>query len=177
MTLRDLIKQKHDQAENHAFVKTLFAGKLPTKVYVEFLYNQLFIYRALEVTATNAGALNDIEDIKRVAKIEKDLEFFNYTDLKIHPSTYQYINYVTEITDVDKLIAHVYVRHMGDMFGGSMIKKVTTGPGNMYEFENKSELIQKLRLKLSLDMADEANVVFDFAIKLFEDLANEYDIQ
>ena len=56
VVLRDLIKQKHDQAENHAFVKTLFAGKLPTKVYVEFLYNQLYIYRALEVTATNAGA-------------------------------------------------------------------------------------------------------------------------
>ena len=177
VTLRDLIKQKHDRAENHAFVKTLFAGKLPTKVYAEFLYNQLFIYRALEVTATNAGALNDIENIKRVEKIEKDLEFFNYTDLKIHPSTYQYISYVKEITDVDKLIAHIYVRHMGDMFGGSMIKKVTSGPGNMYEFENKSELIQKLRLKLSLDMADEANIVFDFAIKLFEDLANEYDIQ
>ena len=177
MALRDLIKQKHDQAENHAFVKTLFAGKLPTKVYAEFLYNQLFIYRALEITATNTGALNDIEDIKRVEKIEKDLEFFNYIDLKIYPSTYQYTNYVTNITDVDKLLAHIYVRHMGDMFGGAMIKKVTPGPGNMYEFENKNELIQKLRSKLSLNMADEANTVFDFAIKLFEDLANEYDIR
>lgn len=66
---------------------------------------------------------------------------------------------------------------MGDMFGGAMIKKVTPGPGNMYEFENKNELIQKLRSKLSLNMADEANTVFDFAIKLFEDLANEYDIR
>ena len=126
----------------------------------------LFIYRALEITATNNEALNDIEDIKRVEKIEKDLEFFNYIDLKIYPSTYQYTNYVTNITDVDKLIAHIYVRHMGDMFGGAMIKKVTPGPGNMYEFENKNELIQKLRSKLSLNMADEAHTVFDFAIKL-----------
>jgi hypothetical protein len=66
---------------------------------------------------------------------------------------------------------------MGDMFGGAMLKKIVPGEGTMYDFENKNDLIQKLRAKLDDSLADEANVVFDFAIKLFEDLANEYDIQ
>jgi len=65
---------------------------------------------------------------------------------------------------------------MGDMFGGQMIKKLIPGLGNMYNFENKSELIQKVRDKLNDNMAEEANKVFDYAIGLFEDIAREHNI-
>jgi hypothetical protein len=59
------------------------------------------------------------------------------------------------------------------MYGGQMIKKVVPGSGAMYEFENKKELIEKVRAMLTMDLADEANVAMQFAIDLFEELANE----
>jgi heme oxygenase len=66
---------------------------------------------------------------------------------------------------------------MGDLYGGQMIKRVVPGTTNMYEFENRKELIDSLRNKLDISMAAEANYCFDFAIELFTELANEYNIQ
>ena len=37
--------------------------------------------------------------------------------------------------DADKLMAHVYVRHMGDLSGGQMIAKRVPGEGRMYKFD------------------------------------------
>ena len=176
MQLRDLIKDKHDEAERHPFVKALFNGSLPQKAYAEFLYNQLPIYRIIENTAEEFGLLSGIEGIKRVEKIQLDLEFHKEPGLKLHDSTYEYIDYVSKLSS-ERVLAHVYVRHMGDMFGGSMIKKVISGPGNMYEFENRSELIQNLRGMLHSGLAEEAKVVFGFAIKLFDEIANEHNIR
>ena len=59
------------------------------------------------------------------------------------------------------------------MYGGQMIKKVVPGSGTMYEFDNKKELIEKVRAMLTLDLAEEANVAMQFAIDLFEELADE----
>ena len=35
-----------------------------------------------------------------------------------------------------KLYAHVYVRHMGDLSGGQMIRKKTPGPNRYYIFKH-----------------------------------------
>jgi heme oxygenase len=177
MQLRDLTKEKHKEAENHRFVKYLFAGSMTAEVYSDYLYNQYIAYKALEQRAEDYGLLEGIEKIKRVDKILKDFqELGAEKQPTIYVSTMMYDNYIKKLPK-ESIIAHLYVRHFGDMFGGQMMKKLVPGSGSMYEFEDKNMLINNIRSKLSLDMADEANVVFDFAIKLFEDLANEYDIQ
>jgi heme oxygenase len=173
--LRDLIKEKHDEAENKPFVKYLLSGKIAKRDYAVYLYNQCMMYNMLEKRADSV--MSDIQEAKRADRIFADLRELEEYDLPILPSTVAYIDYVqtAELNDQD-LMAHVYVRHMGDMFGGQMIKKVVPGSGTMYDFENRSELIKKIRDKLCDDMAEEANVVFDFAIGLFEDLEYELDI-
>jgi len=177
MQLRDLTKEKHKEAENHRFVKYLFAGSMTDEVYSDYLYNQYIAYKALEKKAEGCGLLEGIEKIKRVDKILKDFqELGAEKQPTIYVSTMMYDNYIKKLPK-ESIIAHLYVRHFGDMFGGQMMKKLVPGSGSMYEFEDKNMLINNIRSKLSLDMADEANIVFDFAIKLFEDLANEYDIQ
>lgn len=181
MTLREATRQRHEEAENHRFVKALFGGNLPFKAYAEFLYNQMFAYRALELAAKEAGVLEGISEIQRTKKIKEDLTALGELDpnlypLKLHKSTHDYIQYVLGLQQADDLMAHVYVRHMGDMFGGAMIKKVIAGPGHMYEFENRGALIQEIRSRLKSEMADEANRVFEFAIRLFEEIANEHDL-
>ena len=173
--LRDLIKEKHDEAENKPFVKYLLSGEMSKRHYAEYLYNQSLIYTALEKRA--AAVLVNIEGVKRSGKIFDDLRELDEYDLQVMPSTVAYIDYLhhADLTEED-LMSHVYVRHMGDMFGGQMIKKVVPGSGRMYDFEDRSELIQKIRERLSDDMAEEANLVFEFSIGLFEDLANEWNI-
>jgi heme oxygenase len=173
--LRDLIKEQHDRAENHPFVKVLLSGNIDKRLYAEFLYNQYFIYSALEKTADRI--IDDLDGIRRTSKILEDLKELDQFDLKVMPSTVAYMDYLThaDLTD-EELLAHIYVRHMGDMFGGQMIKKVIPGSGKIYDFEDRSELIKDLRLRLNDDMAEEANDVFEYAIGLFEDFKNEYNL-
>ena len=71
------------------------------------------------------------------------------------------------------ILAHIYVRHFGDMYGGQMIAKRNPGSGSMYVFEDVEELKTTVRAKLNDDMADEANRCFEFAMQLFEELGDE----
>ena len=73
-------------------------------------------------------------------------------------------------------MAHIYVRHFGDMYGGQMLKKVVPGQGRMYDFENRAELIAKTRERLTDDLGEEANKVFDFVLGLFDEIADAHDI-
>ena len=73
-------------------------------------------------------------------------------------------------------MSHLYVRHFGDMYGGSMIAKKVPGEGRMYQFKNKEHLISRVRSKLNDNMAPEANVCFEYATKMFEEIVN-YDFR
>lgn len=73
--------------------------------------------------------------------------------------------------DPHKLMAHIYVRHMGDLSGGQMIKKKVPGSGRYYEFDGDiKELKEKIRSKCNDDMAEEAKLCFDFATDLFKEM-------
>lgn len=174
MSLREAIAEKHDKAENHRFVKLLFSGQMPKEVYADYLFNQFLAYSKLEELADKHGLLNGVEQVKRVAAMEADIAELG-CDGFLCPSTASYIDYLNTVP-AEKLMAHVYVRHFGDMYGGQMLKRVTPGSGRMYEFENRAELIAKLRAKLTDDLAEEANRVFDFAIGLFDELAYAHNI-
>ena len=93
-------------------------------------------------------------------------------------STHEYMRHMkTIMTDPDKLMAHVYVLHMGDLSGGQMIKKKVPGEGRMYTFDtDKAELKEAIRAKTNDSMAEEAKWVFDSATKLFQELM-EIDIE
>lgn len=174
MALRDKIAEKHDKAENHRFVKLLFSGEMPKNIYADFLFNQLVAYSRLESLAQRYGLLFGIEDIRRADLMQEDL-----TELGEKPgfrkSTSNYVSYLNNVP-AEKLMAHIYVRHFGDMYGGQMLKKVVPSQGRMYEFKDRAELINRVRSKLSDDLGDEANKAFDFVLELFDELANAYDI-
>ncbi len=175
MALRDAIKDRHDKAEKHRFVVLLLSGQLPTEAYAEYLFNQAICYLALEQEADKHELLADIPGIRRAALIEQDAEELE-RNARIHSSTREYVQYVGTLPPA-LLWAHIYARHFADMYGGQMIKKVAPGSGRMYEFEDRSGLIAKVREKLSDDLADEANRVLDFALRLFDEVADAYDLR
>jgi heme oxygenase len=80
--------------------------------------------------------------------------------------------------DPEKLMAHIYVRHMGDLSGGQMISKKIPGSGTMYQFdEDVDGLKEKIRTRLDDSMADEAKIAFDFATKLFQQMQETTDVK
>ena len=173
-TLREQIADKHEAAEKTKFVEILLNGKITKRMYAEYLYNQYLCYRILEEKAQEQGLLSDMPALWRADKMKEDLDELAEVDFVPHNSTIDYMNYVT--TEPANLLAHIYVRHFGDMYGGQMIKKVAPSSGKMYDFENRKEMIDKIRPMLTENLGTEANKCFDFVIRLFGELEHEYHL-
>lgn len=180
MSLKELTHEAHKTAETQPFVKVLFSGKIEPHVYATYLFNQHRMYDVLEACAMMHGLMNDYPSIRRAPKI---LEDFNelWSDRNnlptIVPSTEKYISYVLSIKDnPKKLLAHLYVRHFGDLSGGQMIAKRIPGSGKYYQFDGDTDQIKNLlRQKLDDSLADEAKVCFQFAADFFQDMMSTLD--
>jgi heme oxygenase len=173
--LRELTKEAHTNAERSAFVKILFSGKINPKLYATYLKNQHPMYEILEVCAMPHGLLDGIPDIRRAPAILADFqELWNEEDgdPQILTVTEEYIKYILSIKDdPKKLMAHIYVRHMGDLSGGQMIAKRVPGSGKYYQFGDDPDAIKTaIRTKLTDDLADEAKVCFDYAKQFFDEM-------
>jgi len=175
MALRDHIKENHDLAEKHPFVKLLFSGGVSTHIYADYLLNQYLMYLKLETLLEHYGLLQGVETVKRSKLMLDDFHELR-SNAKVYNITYKYVRYLDTVSK-ENLMAHMYVRHFGDLFGGQLMKKVVPGSGAMYEFEDRSNLIKKLRERLDDSLAAEANKVMLWAIELFQELADEHDIR
>jgi heme oxygenase len=175
MSLRDLTKDAHTNAERQEFVKILFSGKINPKLYATFLKNQHPCYEILEVCSMiHPGLMSGLPDIRRAPAIITDfLELWgdDKEEAQILPVVQKYMDHIMSIKDdPKKLMAHIYVRHMGDLAGGQMIAKKVPGSGRMYQFEDPDTLKVAIRERISDDMADEAKVCFEFATQMFKEM-------
>jgi heme oxygenase len=175
MSLKDLTKDNHTNAERQEFVKILFSGTIDPKLYATYLYNQFPMYELLEVCAMPHGLLSDMPGILRAKAIRTDFEELWGSDEddrpKLCPVVKSYMDHIMKIKDDPKrLMAHIYVRHMGDLAGGQMIAKKVPGAGKYYQFEDADALKAAVRLKIDDSMADEAKVCFDFATQFFKEM-------
>lgn len=173
MSLRDLTHEAHKNAERQHFVKVLFSGTMDPKLYARYLKNQHPMYELLEVFAMMNGVLDGLPDIRRAPAINEDfLELWgNDPPPELCPVVQKYLDHIMSIRDdPKKLMAHVYVRHMGDLAGGQMIAKRVPGSGRYYQFKDPDLLKAAIRERISDDMAEEAVVCFKFATQLFKEM-------
>jgi len=172
MSLKDLTSAKHTEAESTPFMKAVFAKTLPFDLWVDWTYQKWLFYGAIEGAAGANRLLNDLPDLRRAFYLFMDYNEMN-TERKKHefrPIVVDYYNYLISIAnDPNKVKAHLYTWHMGDMFGGQMIKKIVPGAHRNLEFEDAKTLITNIRAKLDDSMGDEANVAFDWAIRMMRD--------
>lgn len=180
MSLRDLTHEAHKVAERQEFVKILFSGKIDPKLYAKFLWNQHACYEILESCARAQGLLDGITDISRADAILNDYkELWADADgeAELVPVVQQYRNHIMSIKDdAKKLMAHMYVRHMGDLAGGQMIAKKVPGTASMYQFTDPEALKATVRQRISDDMSDEAVVCFEFATQMFKELLGPVEL-
>lgn len=173
MSLKELTHEAHKNAERQQFVKTLMSGSIDPLLYARYLKNQHPMYELLEVFSMMHGLLDGLPDMRRAKLIHED-----YMELwgdnpppELCPVVKQYLDHIMSIKDdPKKLMAHLYVRHMGDLAGGQMIARRVPGAGKMYQFANPEELKTAIRSRISDDMAEEAVICFDFATQLFREM-------
>ena len=176
MSLKELTAEAHKLAETQPFVKLIFSGNITKEEYAEYLVNQELVYATLETFATSAGVLDDLPGICRAPHIRQDIleleaDVPNLPNVVVKSATDDYLQHLATIKDdPKKLMAHIYVRHMGDLFGGQMIATKVPGSGNFYKFDDPDALKIAIRAKLDDSLAEEALVCFKFATQLFEEL-------
>jgi len=189
--IKEATKEQHRRAEQQEFVKTLMSGEIHPRLYATFLYNLSYCYAALEKWSQYQGLLDGLPDIARAEKLAHDCQdlWVRITPQpNITNSTEKYIEHIDNIrTYPEKLFAHVYVRYLGDLYGGQMIKTKTPGANTYLDFNNSKELIRVIRETINGYMETdaaaviaEAKLCFEYATELFKemhDLEKTYTMQ
>lgn len=172
MSLKELTAEKHKLAESTAFMRAVFDKSLPQDLWIDWTYQKWLFYGAIEGAAGANQLLGDLPDLRRAFYLFMDYNEMN-TERKKHefrPIVVDYYNYLISISkDPNKVMAHLYTWHMGDLFGGQMIKKIVPGSHRNLEFADPRTLMTNIRAKLDDSMGDEANVAFDWAIRMMKD--------
>ena len=172
MSLKELTSEQHRAAEQTRFMQALIKKELPPEVWTNFIYQKWIIYKLIEGLGGAYCGLNKVLGIFRAFLLYRDFkELAPIGKFEMAPSTDAYYRYLLNLgNQPEKIWAHIYVWHMGDLYGGQMIKRLVPGSSSALEFENKDELILFIRNHCTTDMADEAKLAFEYAIKIMNDL-------
>jgi len=179
MSLKELTANNHAKAENTVFMKAIFSKTMPMNVWIDYTFQKHLWYLAIENVAYELGLLKNLKGIEREHLIKQDFLEMDSEDHNVYSykqSTLDYSAYISKLTDPKKVLAHLYTWHMGDMYGGQMIKKIFDAPHRHLEFDNRTELIANLRAMLTDDLADEANIAFEWAIKILHEYDDELSV-
>jgi heme oxygenase len=133
--LRAQTKAAHEQAETAPFVGDLLAGRLPISSYTALVAQNYAIYQALETLAAHwrddpiAGAFV-FDELARVPNLERDLAALLGPPWRAEaaalelPATTRYVTHLLQVCGdwPAGFIAHHYVRYLGDLSGGQVIR-------------------------------------------------------
>jgi heme oxygenase len=180
MSLREITKDLHGDAERTEFAGKLLSGSISKEDYANYLYQMILIYQPIEMGNKIQGNFTTLPDIERTWSIYQDfVELAGKHDhsYKWLPATIDYYHYLLELLNDNSrkhlIKAHLYCRHMGDLYGGQIIAKRVPGQGKFYKFNNAEKLKEQIRAELTDDLGDEARVAFEWAIKIMRELNNE----
>ncbi|MEM8613139.1 MAG: heme oxygenase (biliverdin-producing) [Cyanobacteria bacterium P01_H01_bin.105] len=204
LSLREGTQRSHTLAENTAYMKCFLKGIVEKEPFRQLMANLYFVYNALEEAIRRhaqhavVGAMY-FPSLERVAQLEKDL-FFYYganwrNEITPSPSGLRYVEHVQVLADQKPalLVAHAYVRYMGDLSGGQGLKTVvksalelTDGQGTaFYEFDDIPTVEARRAFKgqyrdalnslpisesLAQEIVDEANLAFRLNQAVMHDL-------
>jgi heme oxygenase len=178
MSLKELTWDNHQAAEATPFMQAVFKKRMPRGVWADWTYQKSIFYGSIETVARDAGLTLDCLEIERALKLYQDAdEMLAGTWPRPRADCVEYSRYLLSLAgQPDRIMAHLYTWHMGDLFGGQMIKKIVEGPHRNLEFTDVDTLKTKIRAKLDDSMGPEANVAFEWAIKMMNGYNNELDL-
>lgn len=130
-TIRTRTQAVHDEVNGSSYVTALLEGRLDRAEYAALVSQHFVLYSAIEeitdrLAADPVAAPFVDRDIYRVRSLEADLGVLLGPDwlerLHILPATHRLVARLREIADwPGGVIAHHYVRYLGDMSGGRIV--------------------------------------------------------
>jgi heme oxygenase len=135
----------HAEAEQTQFVRDLLDGALSPEDYGRFAVQLHAIYGTLEAVVDANRDRDPVvaqffaPELVRVPSLQKDLEFLLGEDwatkVPVLPATQTYCERITEVgTWPAGLLAHHYVRYLGDLSGGQVIGRALQ---RIYELDDR----------------------------------------
>ena len=205
--LRAETKEAHTTAERSGIMRDLLRGTISVPAYIALLNNLAALYETLETELdrhSSHPALSGVNwaVLRRHAALQNDVQRLSHsvpplsgdaaTDSLV-PSTRTYAARLRELGDHNPalLFAHAYLRYLGDMYGGQIIKRIVLdkvmpqahAAVSFYEFdaiENLHAFMVTFResldaIPLSAAEADamvkEAQLGYELHARIFEELA------
>ncbi|MEM6682256.1 MAG: biliverdin-producing heme oxygenase [Pseudomonadota bacterium] len=160
----------HKQAEKTGIMADMFKGRASRESYVLFMRNLLPIYRTLEAATSALEAFPTMQygftpALYRAPALEQDLAALSSpAALKALPFLRSAQRYCKDIelsveADPAALLGHIYVRYLGDLYGGQTLAKVLERTLHLppeglsfYDFRAAGELIDvRSRFRHSLN--------------------------
>ena len=192
----------HRSAERSRTMGALLRGELSIGAYTSLLRNLHAVYDAMEEALPRRAGTTpllgwlDNPALARAGRIAEDLDAFHGSDwalvLPLLPSTQEWLKRieVLEETWPIGLVAHAWVRYMGDVSGGQILASLVrkhyrhTKPAatQSYEFPGlddiqgfKSEFrrrLDELDPSLGAPLIAEARTVFGYSIRMLDEVAS-----
>ncbi|OUL24410.1 heme oxygenase [Nostoc sp. RF31YmG] len=133
--LREGTKHSHTMAENTAFMKCFLKGIVEKEPFRKLIANLYLVYSTLEEQLQRHSTHPVISLIyfpllNRKTNLEKDLAFYYSEDWREQILALEagkaYVARIQEVANTEPalLVAHSYVRYMGDLSGGQSLKKI-----------------------------------------------------
>lgn len=191
VALRDDTQTMHRRAERSGVISDIVKGKADLAAYALFIRNLLPVYQALEQRlddCRHAAGVSHIAltELYRSQLLESDLKAISGENWrKLHPLTPSARHYTRHVAAIgvscpSLLIAHAYVRYLGDLSGGQIMSRLlgrSLGLGSsalaFYQFPEIADLDEfKVHYREAIDRAGHEvackNAVVDEAILAFE---------
>lgn len=170
----------HRAAERSGFMRRMLSGDLDCDLYCRLLVNLHAIYRALETSLerhAGAGPVSRVHApaLSRTAALQADLDALHGGDWRQSiPLTAAAESYVERVRWLDEtepmlLVAHSYVRYLGDLSGGQVLGRVVAGALGLHDGRGTSfytfgppgaaALASRYRQGLSAIQLDEASAL------------------
>jgi len=171
--LREITNAKHREVEQTPLIQYLMSGAVTAEHYTSYLFELHAIYRTLE--SAGSSVIANLPGIERSERIAADLsELDSHYNRPLLIATQRYIAYLEQLVankqTADLILAHIYVRHVGDLYGGKLMARVVPGAGQMYQFDDRPGIIKGINTMLTVELGEEANKAFDYFIAIFNDL-------
>ncbi|MBE8398872.1 biliverdin-producing heme oxygenase [Leptospira borgpetersenii] len=142
--LREGTSEEHKAAEGSTFIRCFMKGILEKGTYTKHLEAFYFVYESMEEELerhTGNVVLKSIHfpELYRKGALLEDLQFFyetwKPTDHQPSAATQVYVKRIRNISETrpELLAAHSYVRYLGDLSGGQILKKVAARALNLPE--------------------------------------------
>ncbi|XP_020381768.2 heme oxygenase 1-like [Rhincodon typus] len=196
-------KDSHELAENSEFMRNFQKGQVTRDQFKLLLDSLYFIYSALEEEIERNkdhpafAPLYFPSELHRKEALEQDLEYFHgpgwRSRIECPRATGKYVSRIQQVgrQEPELLVAHSYIRYLGDLSGGQVLKKVaqkalqlpSTGEGVAFftfdRITNATKFKQLYRSRMNtLDtgkgikekILEEANRAFQLNVEVFREL-------